>query len=301
MRLAYHLLDVFTDRPLAGHPLAVLADADGLSPAQMQAIAREFNLSATAFVQRPRDPFHAARLRVFTPARELPSAGHATIGAAGLIALLRAPDMIARQPLGLVLEQEIGPVACEVWRHGGAVRARFTAPRQPEMLEVLQDREKIAAALGVAARDLGFDAHAPSIASAGLAFAFVPVAGLSALNRLAPKCETFGGAFGAERHAVFIYTRETSDSAHHVQARVFVPGPGLSEDPATGSAACAFAAVACAFERPDDGEHEIVIEQGFAMGRPGLIALTLQVACGQLTHTNVGGACVKVGEGVLTI
>jgi trans-2,3-dihydro-3-hydroxyanthranilate isomerase len=301
MRLAYHLLDVFADRPLAGNPLAVLPDADGLSPAQMHAIAREFNLSETAFVQTPRDPFHAARLRIFTPARELPFAGHPTIGAAGLIALLRAPDMIARQPLGLVLEEEIGPVACEVWRHGGAIRARFTAPRQPEILEVLQDREKIAVALGLAPPDLGFDSHVPSLASAGLAFAFVPVASLAVLNRLAPKFEAFGGAFGLERPAVFIYTRETDEPAHHVQARVLVPGLGVSEDPATGSAACAFGAVACAFERPEDGEHEIVIEQGFAMGRPSLIALTLQVTCGQLTRTNVGGACVKVGEGVLTI
>ena len=301
MRLAYHRLDVFADRPLVGHPLAVLADADGLSAAQMQAIAREFNLSATAFVLTPRDSLHAARLRIFTPARELSFAGHATIGAAALIALLRAPDMIARQPLGLVLEQEIGPVACEVWRHGGAIRARFTAPRQPEILEILQDREKIAAALGLAAPDLGFDAHAPSIASAGPAFAFVPVAGLSELNRVAPKGETFGDAFGPERPGVFIYTRETDDPAHHVQARAFIPGLGVGEDPANGSAACAFAAVACAFERPEEGEHEIVIEQGFAMGRPGLIGLTLQVACGQLTQTRVGGACVKVGEGALTI
>jgi trans-2,3-dihydro-3-hydroxyanthranilate isomerase len=209
--------------------------------------------------------------------------------------------VIARQPLGLVLEQEIGPVACEVWRHGGAVRARFEAPQQPKIQEALQDREKIAAALGLAARDLGFDSHAPAIASAGLAFAFVPVAGLPALNRLAPKFEAFGDAFGLERPAVFVYTRETNDPAHHVQARVFAPGVGVGEDPATGSAACAFAAVARAFEQPEDGEHEIVIEQGFAMGRPSLIVLTVRVAGGQLTRTNVGGACVKVGEGVLTL
>jgi trans-2,3-dihydro-3-hydroxyanthranilate isomerase len=301
MRLAYHLLDVFTDQPLAGNPLAVVPEADGLDVKQMQAIAREFNLSETVFVQAPRDSFNAARLRIFTPARELPFAGHPTVGAACLIALLRAPDMIARQPLGLVLEEEIGAVACEVSRRHGAIRARFTAPQQPKMLRFLANREKIAGALGLAAEDLGFDAHAPSIASAGLAFAFIPVAGLAALNRLAPKFEAFREAFGLERPAVFIYTRETSDPAHHVQARVFVPGLGASEDPATGSAACAFAAVACAFERPEDGEHALVIEQGFFMGRPSLIALTVQVLGGELTQTSVGGACVKVGEGFLTI
>lgn len=301
MRVAYHLLDVFTDRPLTGNPLAVVPEADGLSPAQMKAIAREFNLSETVFVQSPRDPLHAARLRIFTPTGELPFAGHPTIGAACLIALLRAPDRIVHQPLGLVLEEEVGPVACEVSHYQGAIRARFTAPQQPEIFNLLDDRENIAAALGLAAQDVGFDSHAPAIASAGVAFAFVPVAGLPALNRLMPKFEAFDKAFGLQRPAAFVYTRETQDPAHHVQARVFVPAPGMVEDPATGSAACAFAAIACAFERPEDGEHAIVIEQGFAMGRPSLIALTVQVACGQLTRTSVGGACVKVGEGVLTL
>ncbi|WP_294539938.1 PhzF family phenazine biosynthesis protein [uncultured Rhodoblastus sp.] len=301
MRLAYHLLDVFTEKPLAGNPLAVLPEADGLGSDQMQAIAREFNLSETVFVLRPRNSLHAARLRIFTPIRELPFAGHPTVGAAALIALLRAPEMIARQPLGLVLEEEIGPVACEVWRHNGAIRARFAAPQPPKILGVLAEREKIAAALGLAAEDLGFDAHRPVIASAGLDFAFIPVAGLNVLNRLAPKFEIFGAAFGLDCPAAFVYTRETNDPANHVQARVFAPGMGVGEDPATGSAACAFASVACAFERPEDGEHALVIEQGFAVGRPSLIALTLQVAGGALTQTSVGGACVQVGEGFLTI
>jgi trans-2,3-dihydro-3-hydroxyanthranilate isomerase len=301
MRLAYHLLDVFTDRPLSGAPLAVLPEADGLGSAQMLAIAREFNLSETVFVQTPRDPLHAARLRIFTPVRELPFAGHATVGAAALIALLRAPDMIARQPMGLVLEEEIGPLACEVWRHRGAIRARYVAPQRPKILGALADREQIAAALGLAAADLGFDAHAPSMASAGVAFAFIPVAGLAALNRLAPNFENFGAAIGLERPAAFVYTRETCDAAHHVQARVFLSGSGDSEDPATASVACAFAAVACAFERPEDGEHDIIIEQGFFMGRPSRISLTMQVERGALTTIGVGGACVIVGEGVLTI
>jgi trans-2,3-dihydro-3-hydroxyanthranilate isomerase len=301
LRLAYHLLDVFTDRPLTGNPLAVLPKADGLTREQMQAIAREFNLSETVFVLQPREKIHAARLRIFTPTQELPFAGHPTVGAAALIALLRAPDMIARQPLGLVLEEEIGPVACEVLRYQGTIRARFVAPQLPQILRVLGEKEKIAAALGLTVEELGFDAHEATIASAGLAFAFAPVAGLAALNRLAPDFGAFRAAFGLERAAVCVYSRETSDPAHHVQARVFVPGSGVREDPATGSAACAFAAVACAFERPEDGEHTIVIEQGFTMGRPSRIDLTMQISNGQLTQTSVGGACVKLGEGFLTI
>jgi trans-2,3-dihydro-3-hydroxyanthranilate isomerase len=336
MRLAYHLLDVFTDRPLAGNPLAVIPEADGLSPAEMQAIAREFNLSETVFVVTPREKIHAARLRIFTPSQELPFAGHPTVGAACLIALLRAPDMIGRQPLRLVLEEEIGPVECEVSRFRGAVRAHFVAPQLPKIMGALGEPAKIAAALGLAEDRIGFDGHAPVIASAGLPFAFVPVAGLGDLRDLAPKFALFPESFGLERPAVCVYSRETSDPAHHVQARVFVAGlnhlpvsrkrkddsdscshfdvfsgeagsaspenaVGMNEDPATGSAACAFAAVACAFEQPEDGEHVIVIEQGFEIGRPSLIAVTLHVSGGQLTQAGVGGACVKIGEGFLTL
>jgi len=301
MRLAYHLRDVFTETPLTGNPLAVVPDADGLSLAQMQGIAREFNLSETVFVLTPHDPVHAARLRIFTPSRELAFAGHPTIGAACLIALLRAPDMIGGQPVGLALEEEIGPVVCEVSCYQGTIRARLIAPQMPKILLALADKGKIAAALGLSVEDLGFDAHEPVVASAGLAFAFIPVSDLAALNRLIPKFELFREAFGLERPAVCIYSRETSDPAHHVQARVFVPGLGGSDDPATGSAACAFAAVASAFERPEDGEHTIVIEQGFAIGRPSLIALTMLVSRGELSQASVGGACVRVGEGFLTI
>jgi trans-2,3-dihydro-3-hydroxyanthranilate isomerase len=301
MRLAYHLLDVFTERPLAGNPLAVVLDADGLDAAQMQAIAREFNLSETVFVVAPRDPVHTARLRIFTPALELPFAGHPTVGAACLIAHLRAPDMLGRQPLRLVLEEQAGPVVCEVLRWQGSLRASFVAPKRPELCGALADRAAITAALGLNEAEIGFDGHEPVLASAGLAFAFIPVSSLAALNRIAPDFSRFAAAFQLERPAAFIYTRETADPANHVQARVFVPGLGVHEDPATGSAACAFAAVAVQFERPEDGEHTIVIEQGFAIGRPSQIALTMQIAEGALVETSVGGACVKVGEGFLTL
>jgi trans-2,3-dihydro-3-hydroxyanthranilate isomerase len=332
MRLAYHLLDVFTERLLAGNPLAVVSDADGLDAAQMQAIAREFNLSETVFVVAPRDPVHTARLRIFTPTLELPFAGHPTVGAACLIAQLRAPDMLGRQPLRLVLEEQAGPVVCEVVRLQGSLRASFVAPKQPELCGALAGRAAIAAALGLSEAEIGFDAHQPVLASAGLPFAFIPVDSLAALNRIAPDFSRFGAAFTLERPAAFIYTRETADPANHVQARVFVHSPSKDgrlatpygpskdgrlatpygpskdgrlatpyEDPATGSAACAFAAVAVQFERPEDGEHTIVIEQGFAIGRPSQIALTMQVSGGALVETSVGGACVKVGEGFLSL
>ncbi len=311
-RRAYHLLDVFAQRPFAGNPLAVIPDAEGLRPEQMQAIAREFNLSETVFVVAPRDPVHTAALRIFTPAMELPFAGHPTIGAACLIASLRAADMIGRQPLQIVLEEQAGAVVCEVSRFNGVLRGSLNPPRPPKLGGVLSDRAEIAVALGLGEGEIGFDNHEPVIASAGLPFAFVPVHGLAALNRAAPDFSRFSAAFGLEPAGVFVYARETSDPAHHVQARVFIHSPsrdgrlttpygsGVSEDPATGSAAAAFAAVAVHFEQPENGEHEIVIEQGFAIGRPSHISLTLRIADGALVETRVGGACVKIGEGVLS-
>jgi len=135
MRRAYCLLDVFTETPLAGNPLAVVLDADGLDDARMQAIAGEFNLPETVFVFAPRDPVNTAALRIFTPGRELPFAGHPTIGAAALVAHLRAPQMLSAQDLRLVLEEQVGDVVC-VARHrrGQALAASFTLPRLPQEL-----------------------------------------------------------------------------------------------------------------------------------------------------------------------
>jgi trans-2,3-dihydro-3-hydroxyanthranilate isomerase len=301
MKLAYRRLDVFAERPLAGNPLAVVLDADGVEPARMQQIAREFNLSETVFVLRPRDPINTARLRIFTPAVELPFAGHPTIGAAALIAFERARERLGPAPLRLVLEEEVGPVVCEVAQVRGALRARFVAPRLPEILDEGLDAPRLAAALGIEVEDIGFDDHRPVLASAGLPFAFIPIASQAALNRAAPDFKALAAALPMERPAASLYTPETREAAHHVQARVFVPGLGCGEDPATGSAAAAFAAVAQKFERPEDGDHALQIEQGYAMGRPSLIALTLQIERGALTEVGIGGASVIVGEGVLNL
>ncbi len=132
MRRQYYLLDVFTDRPLAGNPLAVVIDSDGLDTAAMQKIAAEFNLSETVFVFPPRDPINTAALRIFTPKAELPFAGHPTIGTAVLIGELRAASLIRNQDVRLVLEEPVGAVIC-LARHrpGKARQAEFSLPKLP--------------------------------------------------------------------------------------------------------------------------------------------------------------------------
>jgi trans-2,3-dihydro-3-hydroxyanthranilate isomerase len=300
LRHTFHTLDVFTDTPFTGNPLAVVRDCEGLSEQRMQAIAREFNLSETVFVLEPLDPLNSARLRIFTPTRELPFAGHPTIGAAVLIAQLRAPEMLGGAGLGLAIEEQVGLIACTVRRQKGrAAQASFVLPRLPERLGEAPDVELIAAALGLKVADIGFDAHQPSLWSAGNAFTFVPVASLEAMSRAVPNPALFSTTFACSGSLAYLYTQEVVREGSHVHARMFGPGIGIIEDPATGSAAAAFAGVAAQFERPEDGGHLLIIEQGFEMGRPSIIHLRLQIEGGVLVDASVGGAAVIVSQGTI--
>lgn len=300
MRLRFHTLDVFTRAKFAGNPLAVVLDADRLDGAEMQNIAREFNLSETVFVLEPRDRVNTARLRIFTPASKLPFAGHPTIGAAVLIARTRAADILARQGLVVTLEEEVGVLRCEVVERGGAPLARFTTPRPPVRIGEAAPLDLLARSIGLEAGDIGFDGHTPSVYSAGVEFAFVPVGTRDALDRARPDPALFSSAMGAASGA-YLYTRDTVEESSAVCARMFANGLGIGEDPATGSAAAAFAGVAHAFEAPEDGEHELIIEQGYKMGRPSRIILGLSVAAGRLVGVSVAGHAIGVSQGELEL
>jgi len=175
MRLPFFTLDVFTDRRLAGNPLAVVRNAEALSAEQMQAIAREFNLSETVFLLPPRNPVNSARARIFTPQKEVPFAGHPIVGTAVLLAEIEAPEILAKQEMLIVIELAIGLVSCTVRRGSKRVtRAQFAIPKLPEKLGEVEE-SVAAAALGLLTEDMGFDEHRPTIYSAGFAFTFVPV------------------------------------------------------------------------------------------------------------------------------
>src|SRR5580698_1568073 len=151
MKRQFQTLDVFTETALAGNPLAVVLDVDGLDSASMQAIAAEFNLSETVFVFEPKNPVNSARVRIFTPKREMPFAGHPTVGAAALIARQRAGDLLAAQDLRIVLEEPIGDVVCVArQRKGQPLAAYFELPKLPERLETKPPSTvQIAASLGL--------------------------------------------------------------------------------------------------------------------------------------------------------
>jgi trans-2,3-dihydro-3-hydroxyanthranilate isomerase len=299
MRRAYHTLDVFTDKPLAGNPLAVVLDSEGLDDARMQSIAREFNLAETVFVFEPKNPVNTAAVRIFTPARELPFAGHPTVGTAVLLAHLRAPELLKSEDLRIVLEEKVGDVVC-VARHrkGQAQAANFTVPRPPERIGEPPSRASLAADLGLQVEDIGFDLHEPVVMGAGTANLFVPLKSLAVMARARPDAKHWGENGGP---CLYLYTRESVHAGSDFHARMFAAGWGVYEDPATGSAAAAFAGVMMAFENPRDGEHVVTIEQGVEMGRPSFISVGLDVEDGVLRSATIGGSAVIVCAGTIDL
>lgn len=302
MGCQFFIMDVFCERPFAGNPLAVVRDCTHLDAIQMQSIAREFNFSETVFVLPPRDPVNSAQVRIFTPSQEIPFAGHPTIGTAVLIAQQDAPEMLSERELIIVLEEEVGLLQCSVRkRKDRAVRAVFTVPGLPEKRDA-PSAEAAANALGLDISDIGFDEHEVSVFSAGNSFVYVPVGSRNIAERASPRPDSWGSLMsGSGAIGAFVYTKDCTLDGAHVHARMFAPDYGVPEDPATGSAAAGFAGVCLDYEKPGDGEHQIIIEQGIEMNRPSEIALTMKVVNDQLNSVTVGGSAVLVGGGTLEI
>ena len=300
MRYRYATLDVFTETRLAGNPLAVVLDADGIAPERMQAVAREFNLSETVFVLPPDDARHRARLRIFTPGRELPFAGHPTVGTAVLLGLADETGTDAKM---FGLEEGVGIVPCLVEVRGeGAGYARFRLPVLPGASEGAPGPIEAAMALGLDPKEIGFDRHLPSRHAAGNGFDFVPVDSLDVVARARPRPDAFETIFGSHHPGIFVYSRETAAAGRHFHARMFgSPEIGVAEDPATGSAVACFAGVLMQFEPLGEGEHSFVIEQGYEMGRPSEIDLQVVIREGALQSAEIGGHAVVVARGEIEI
>ena len=198
-----------------------------------------------------------------------------------------------------MLEEKIGEVVC-VARHrrGEALAAYFTLPRLPQPMGEAPPAAELAADLGLDANDIGFDGHRPTVFGVGAPHLFIPLASRAAVARARPDARIWGADGGP---AAYVYCRECETPGADFHARMFGNGWGISEDPATGGAAAAFAAVVLAFEPPADGERMLVIEQGFEMGRPSRIALGLEVEGGALASATVGGSAVIVAEGTLSL
>ncbi len=300
MQRRYITVDVFTDRAFAGNPLAVVLDAEGLSAEQMQAIATEFNYSETTFVLPAADHANDANVRIFTVRSELPFAGHPNVGTAFVLA-----TRAAATPAWLKFEEKAGLVLVNILtEQDRVVGAEFAAP-QPLKKGAVVDAKEAAAILSLSAFDIKTDQHPPQIASVGLPFLVVEIASREAVKRAKPDAAAFWKTFPAVgADAVYFYTRDVpaEEQPLDLQARMFHPGAaGLSEDPATGSATGAAAALLADLNAMRLGEVKLRIGQGFDMGRPSLLLTRVLKQNGLVFTTYVGGNCVQMMEGVLRV
>lgn len=295
--MRFHTLDVFTRDKFSGKALALFESDNSLAQDVMAALAREFNLPA-AFLLAPRDPVNSARLRVFSArGEERRFSAQALIGAAIFLARSRASEILARREVVVVLEMPEGVYSCEVIQaRDGACYAQFALDHASKTAGEALGADKLAAVLALMPHEIGFLTHAPRIYAAAWPFIFVPVGSRAALSRARPSPSRFQRFLG-EAAGAYLYTADTilPDSAIH--ARLF--GHGGVEDPASGAAVAAFAGVAREFERPEDGEHQLFIEQGYAMGRPSRLTLRMNVVGGALIGVQIGGQAVEVTTGEL--
>ena len=302
MRYRFHTLDVFTDRVFGGNPLAVFPNSEGLTDAQMQRVAREMNLSETVFVFPPDDSMNTRRVRIFTPASELPFAGHPTVGTALLLVTLG--EVAAEEgEVRVVLEEGVGPVPVTVRMEAGRpVFAQLTAAQLPTPGPLALDDASLAEVLSLDADDLGAADFRPGAFSAGVPFAFVPVRHRAALGRVRVNVALWEERLSrAWAPHLLVFTPDAEAPGAHLRARMFAPAMGLPEDPATGAAAAALAGYLVAHQRPADGTHRWMVEQGVEMGRPSLLHVEADVRAGAATAVRVGGAAVRVADGEMEI
>ena len=295
MRYSYATADVFTDQPFGGNPVAVVRDARGLSTARMQAIAVEFNYVETTFVLPPADPAHTAHVRIFTPDREVPFAGHPNIGTA----FLMAREATARggvMPERYVFEEAAGLVPISILREDGMIAGAELLSPEPLSLRSEGDAARAAACLGLTAGDVRVDAHGPRVISVGLPFLVLELASRDALRRARPDRRAYDALLPLdEARSVYAYTRDVDDEGSaggcDLQARMFTWR--LVEDPATGSATAALTAL-LALSRGDD--LRLQVGQGVDLGRPSLL-LTRACQEGEAMKAFVGGRCAAMFEG----
>jgi trans-2,3-dihydro-3-hydroxyanthranilate isomerase len=291
----YCTTDVFTDHVFGGNPLAVLLDARGIDDPTMQSIAREFNYSETTFVLPPSDPSCTARVRIFTPGGELPFAGHPTVGTAFVLASLGRIDAGVSD---IVFEEAIGPVPVRIDRaaDGRVSCCTLTTAQQPEFLAAIDDRVAMAVMLGL---DAAAVSSTPEVWSCGVPFLVVPLAGVDALARARLDIERCHEILaGAVTQKVYLIAR-AGDTSWRV--RMFAPGLGVAEDPATGSAAASLAGWLTRHVTTRDGTHRWQVLQGQEIGRPSEIKLEYEQLGAVARTVRVGGSAVLVACGSLTI
>jgi len=292
---AFVIADVFTETAFGGNQLAVFTDARGLSDRAMQALARELNFAESTFVLPPADPRHTRRVRIFTPNRELPFAGHPTIGTAAVLASLGLAGQKGPR-LDVILEEGARPVAVEVRLDGSTPYACLTREGQVEKPTMRPSRPAAAAAISLPEGDV-LDAW---FASVGVPFCFVHVSSAAAIDRARLERSAWTANFSeAWAPNLYLFAGEPAPGGR-LHVRMFGPAFGIEEDPATGSGAAALAG--CLADRlTSDGTFAWLIDQGVAMGRPSRLEIWAERRGGRTVAVKVGGSTVLVGEGSMTV
>src|SRR3954463_9885806 len=288
-RFPFVTVDVFTDRRFGGNPLAVFPDAEGMTDAEMQSLAAEFNLSETTFVLPPADPANTARVRIFNRRSEMPFAGHPNVGTGWVLAKQgRAKDGVLRfEEIAGLVEVQVAPDLVTI------------AAPQPLSLGPEMPVELLAGCVGLDATDVRTAAHRPVSASVGNSFVIAEVGG-DALSRATPDLGRFREAartytaMGVNRLPLYLYARD----GERIRARMFSPLSGTIEDPATGSAATPLAALLLSLSRDAERRYEIV--QGVELGRPSRLLCAAHRAADGI-RAKVGGSCVPVLEGTVDL
>jgi trans-2,3-dihydro-3-hydroxyanthranilate isomerase len=305
MKLNFVTVDVFTDRQFGGNPLAVVTNAEGLSTANMQSIAAEFNLAETTFVLPPKDLAHAAHVRIFTPKAELPFAGHPSVGTAFVLA--RSGESYGKPISGdrLVFEMTAGPVNIGLTReHGRVAAARLTAPKPVSFGEQIPI-ETIAAACALTPGDFRTEIHSPVVASCGTPFLFAELTSRAALAAAKPQLDVFARELPRDRTTgIHLYVRaqeHDNQQGCDIQARMFAPEHGITEDPATGAANVALIGLLAHYRQERDLILSETIGQGFDMGRPSILQASAEKKAGRVIATQVGGRCVPVMSGTIEL
>ncbi|PIG93728.1 PhzF family phenazine biosynthesis protein [Gloeocapsopsis sp. IPPAS B-1203] len=297
----FYTADVFTDVIFGGNQLAVFPDARGIPDSLMQKIAREFNLSETAFVFPPVQSDRTKQLRIFTPGTELPFAGHPTIGTAHVLAAIG--EILLEEETTVIFEEGVGPVNVVIYaQNGQPVSAYLSAAQLPQVGPNPPEPSILAAILGLHEDDLLVGEWSSAAVSCGVPFLFVPVRDRNALRQASVSREHWNSylkTFWAPHLYVFCFDPELPGS--DLRARMFAPAMGIEEDPATGAAASALAGYLGDRNSISDGVIQWIVEQGFEMNRPSIINVQAQKVDGQIVAVRVGGQSVMVSEGVIEI
>lgn len=305
-KLRYHLVDVFTNRQFGGNPLAVFTNGRGVRAETMQAIAKELNLSETTFVLPPVDAANDYRVRIFTPGKELPMAGHPTVGTTFVLArehmIERGKDGTATE---IKLEEGVGTIPVRIeWGDGVAGFIEMRQPL-PTFEGRVEDVRAVAEMLSIAPEEIAETNLPLEVVSCGVPFLYVPVKSLRAVQSIKFRVDVWENKLkDIVPPEVFVFTREVEFADSTVHSRMFAPGMGIWEDPATGGAS---GPLGCYLVRYDggvssgDGVAEFTSEQGIEMGRPSFIKIKIEHKGEKITDVRVGGECRFMGEGYLEI